>query len=370
MVARLGGDEFLVMLPEAANPSQATRVATRLHDSLHEPILLDDEPIMVYASIGIAVSPEHGVDNDTLLRNADAAMYQAKSKGKGYTVYYDPRIGEQAAQRLKLLSELPTALAQNQFVLYYQPELSYADNTVSCTEALLRWQHPTLGMISPAQFIPLLEQTGHILEVGQWVIETACRQLKQWQDEGSSIQFMAINLSPRQLSSPDFANHLVASLVRIGVSPRAICLELTESVLMQNIETSIALLQQLREAGVKVAIDDFGTGFSSLSYLRRLPLDVLKIDRSFVNDSHNEEGAAICDMLAALARRLGFSLVAEGIETPAQWERMRALGCDWAQGYLLAKPMPAEQAAQFARAFDWVTFQQQIKDALHAQEGG
>jgi diguanylate cyclase (GGDEF)-like protein len=352
MVARLGGDEFLVMLPEAADINQASRVATRLHDSLNDPVYLAGESVTVRASIGIAVSPEHGVDNDTLLRNADLAMYQAKSLGQGQTVYYDQHIGDESLKRLKMLADLQTAQAQAQFVLHYQPELSLQSGQVNCVEALLRWQHPTLGLIAPATFIPLLEQSGQIREVGQWVIETACQQLKQWQDEGSSIRFMAINLSPRQLTIPDFASTLVATLSRIGVAPEAICLELTESVLMQQIETSIQLLQQLRDAGIKVAIDDFGTGFSSLSYLRKLPLDILKIDRSFVNDSHTEDGAAICDMLTVLARRLGLALVAEGIETPDQLERMRALGCDWVQGYWIAKPLPAAQAAQFARSFN------------------
>jgi diguanylate cyclase (GGDEF)-like protein len=361
VVARLGGDEFLVMLPEASDISHAARVAARLHDSLKVPILLQGESVIVHASIGIAVSPEHGVDNDTLLRSADLAMYQAKSQGQGQTVFFDQRVGEQALQRLKLLGDLQTALTQHQFVLYYQPELCLATGKVNCVEALLRWQHPILGLVSPATFIPLLEQSGQIREVGQWVIETACKQLKQWQDENSSIRLMSINLSSRQLTSPDFADDLVATMARIGVAPEDICLELTESVLMQQIETSVQLLQQLRDAGVKVAIDDFGTGFSSLSYLRKLPLDVLKIDRSFVNDSHDDEGAAICDMLAALAQRLRFDLVAEGIETPAQFERMRALGCDWVQGYLIARPMPAEQVAQFAQSFDWPAFQLRIR---------
>ncbi len=367
LVARLGGDEFLVMLPEAGEISQANRVAARLHACLNEPVLLRGEPVMVRASIGIAVSPEHGVDDDTLLRNADLAMYQAKNLGKGQTVNYEPHIGEEAQLRLRLLGDLKTAQSDNQFVLHYQPELCLADGQVNCVEALLRWQHPTLGLISPVTFIPLLEQSGHILEVGQWVIETASQQLKQWQDEGSPIRSMSINVSPRQLNRSDFASNLVATLSTIGVAPEAICLEVTESMLMHRIETTISLLQQLRRAGVKVAIDDFGTGFSSLSYLRRLPLDVLKIDRSFVTDSHTDEGAAICEMLAALAQRLGFALVAEGVETPVQLDRMRALGCDWVQGYLIAKPLPAEQAGLFAGSFDWTTFQAKTQDTEFAE---
>ncbi|WP_439887711.1 putative bifunctional diguanylate cyclase/phosphodiesterase [Pseudomonas sp. MBLB4123] len=356
MVGRLGGDEFLVLLPEQSGLAQVVGIAERLQASLREPIALDREQIYVHASIGIAVYPEHGSDGPLLLRSADAAMYLAKRQGRGQTVVFQQDLDEQSRQRLHLLSDLHSALALNQFTLHYQPELNLASGQIDCVEALIRWQHPTLGLIYPAHFIALLEQSGLVLEVGQWALESACRQLKSWQDNHSPIKHLCVNVSVKQLAQPGFAESLQDTIRHAGIAPEALTLELTESMLMQHPEANIHLLQSLRKTGVKVALDDFGTGYSSLSYLRQLPLDVLKIDRSFVIDTGTPQGLAICHTITALAQRLGLKVIAEGIESAEQFCNMHATGSDWMQGYLIARPLPAEQIDPFARGFDWHAF--------------
>lgn len=356
MVGRLGGDEFLVLLPNLSGRQQALAVAQRLHASLKQPIALGADTIYIHASIGIAIYPEHGNSGNVLLRSADTAMYQAKQQGRGQTVIYQPDFDDKSRERLQLLTDLHTALVEQQFVLHYQPELNLATGRIDAVEALLRWQHPTLGLVYPAEFISLLERSGMIIEVGQWVLETACRQLKDWQDQGSPIKHMCVNVSIKQLAQPGYANKLFNTVQQAGINPLNLCLELTESMLMLQPETNIQLLHAIRRTGVKVALDDFGTGFSSLSYLRQLPLDLLKIDRSFVIDIQTREGLAICEALNALANRLGLKIIAEGIETPAQFAAIHAVGCDWMQGYLIARPIPAQQANHFAHNFDWAQF--------------
>ncbi|UTW09004.1 putative bifunctional diguanylate cyclase/phosphodiesterase [Pseudomonas benzenivorans] len=356
MVGRLGGDEFLVLLPNQPGLEQILGIAERLQASLLEPIDLGQDQVYVHASIGIAVHPEHGSDGPLLLRSADTAMYLAKRQGRGQTVVFQQDLDEKSRQRLQLLTDLHSALTQKQFVLHYQPELNLASGRIDCVEALIRWQHPTLGLIYPADFITLLEQSALILEVGQWVLETACRQLKAWQDAGSGIEHMCVNVSLRQLTQPGFAETLQSTIRRAGISPGNLSLELTESMLMQHPEANIRLLHELRKTGVKIALDDFGTGYSSFSYLRQLPLDVLKIDRSFVIDTATEQGQAICQTLAALAQRLGLKVIAEGVETTEQFFNMSEVGSDWMQGYLISRPLAAERTEQLARSFDWQAF--------------
>jgi predicted signal transduction protein with EAL and GGDEF domain len=356
MVGRLGGDEFLVLLPNLNDRQQALTVAHRLHASLKQPIALGADTIYIHASIGIAIYPEHGNTSSLLLRSADTAMYLAKHQGRGQTVVYQPDFDDKSRERLQLLTDLHTALLEQQFVLHYQPELNLATGHIDAVEALLRWQHPTLGLVYPGDFIPLLEQSGMIIEAGQWVLETACRQLKDWQDQGSPIKHMCVNVSIKQLAQAGYAKKLRNSVQQAGINPADLCLELTESMLMQQPEVNIKLLHAIRKTGVKIALDDFGTGFSSLSYLRQLPLDVLKIDRSFVIDIHSKEGLAICEALNALATRLGLKVIAEGIETAKQFSAIHAVGCDWMQGYLIARPLAAQQANHFAQNFDWAQF--------------
>lgn len=357
MVGRLGGDEFLVLLPSLPDLGQALLVANRLHASLGEPIALGPDKIYMHASIGIAVYPDHGSSGSLLLRSADTAMYLAKRQGRGQTVVYQRDFDEKSRQRLLLLTDLHSALMEQQFVLHYQPELNLATGAIDSVEALIRWQHPSLGLVHPADFILLLEQSGLITDAGQWVLETACRQLKEWQDQGSPIKHMCVNVSIKQLAQPAFADSLLNILKQVGITPGALCLELTESMLMQQPEANIQLLKIIRMTGVKIALDDFGTGYSSLSYLRQLPLDVLKIDRSFVIDMRTDEGLAICETLMILAKRLSLKVIAEGIETAEQFSIMNRVGSDWMQGYLIARPMPAEQVEKFAQTFDWKKFQ-------------
>jgi EAL domain-containing protein (putative c-di-GMP-specific phosphodiesterase class I) len=255
-----------------------------------------------------------------------------------------------------LLTDLHTALKKQQFVLHYQPELNMATGSIDSVEALIHWQHPSLGLVHPADFIPLLEQSGLITDVGQWVLETACQQLKKWQNSGSSIKHMCVNVSIKQLAHPAFADSLLHTLHQTGITPGALCLELTESMLMLQPEANIQLLHAIRMTGVKIALDDFGTGYSSLSYLRQLPLDVQKLDRSFVIDICTNEGFAICETLIALARSLGLKVITEGIETSEQFYGIHKVGSDWLQGYFIARTLPAEQADQFAQTFDWQAF--------------
>jgi predicted signal transduction protein with EAL and GGDEF domain len=356
MVGRLGGDEFLVLLPNLPDLDQAVVVANRLHASLSQPITLGPDKIYVHASIGIAIYPDHGSSGSLLLRSADTAMYLAKHQGRGQTVVYQRAFDEKSRQRLQLLTDLHSALTEQQFVLYYQPELNLATGAIDSVEALIRWQHPSLGLVPPADFIPLLEQSGQITGVGQWVLETACQQLKAWQNTGSSIKHMCVNVSIKQLAHPAFADSLLSTVHHAGIDPGALCLELTESMLMLQPEANIQLLRAIRMTGVKIALDDFGTGYSSLSYLRQLPLDVLKIDRSFVIDMSSNEGLAICETLVTLARCLRLKVIAEGIETAEQFSGIHKIGSDWMQGYFIARPLPAEQAGQFAQTFDWKAF--------------
>ena len=353
LVGRLGGDEFLILLPQLPDTLHAMLVIERLQASLASPVTVGEETVYVHASMGLATSPDHGVDTVDLLRRADMAMYESKRKGHGNITVFAEDLDTRSIRRLRLVADLHTALRDNQFILHYQPILHLPQGRIEGVEALIRWQHPDLGLVAPAEFIPLLEQSGAILEVGNWVMRTACTQLRVWQDAGSPIRLMAINVSGRQLAVPDAGRPFLEIIDEVGVLPESIALEITESVLMQSSASTIELLQQLRGRGVKVAIDDFGTGYSSLSYLRTLPLDVLKIDRSFVVDSDNPTGLAICESLAHLARKLHFEVIAEGIETTEQLKLMMTVGANLIQGYYIARPLPAGQADEFARNFAW-----------------
>nr|WP_067295487.1 EAL domain-containing protein [Marinobacterium profundum] len=355
-VGRLGGDEFLVLVPSIPDDEHAFLVADRLHQSFSAPVYLEQDKIYVHASIGIALYPDHGTSASQLLRNADTAMYLAKRQGTGKTVLYAKHIDDKSQQRLLLLTDLHSALSDDQFVLHYQPELNRASGIVDCVEALLRWQHPTRGLLYPGDFIDLLEQSGMIVEVGQWVLSSACQQLKQWQDNGSPIQHMCVNVSIKQLTQPDFEKELLSTLTETEINADSLSLELTETMLMQQPEANILLLKKLRKTGVKIALDDFGTCYSSLSYLRQLPLDTLKIDRSFVIDTQTTPGLAICETLSVLAKRLGLTVIAEGIETTEQFSQMSEIKCDWLQGYLISRPLPPNLADEFARSFKWGRF--------------
>ncbi len=343
LVARLGGDEFVVLLTEISSSEDAARVARRLVESLADSFTLNDQEVFLTASIGIALYPDDGVDADTLIKNADTAMYHAKSQGGNNHQYYAESMNATALERLVLESNLGKALDRREFILHYQPQFDIDGHLVGA-EALIRWQHPEQGMIPPGEFIPLAEKTGLIVKIGDWVLLTACAQASAWRRAGHPLARMAVNLSSRQLEKKDFPRRLAEILEHTGLEPGCLELELTESTLMQDRDETVEMLRALKAMGVRLSIDDFGTGYSSLGYLMRFPLDALKIDRSFLNGIPGEsDHAAIASAIIAMSKSLGLMVVAEGVETEAQVEFLRQKGCDEMQGFLLGKPMPADE---------------------------
>lgn len=346
-VSRLGGDEFIVMLPDIGKFHEAGIVAHRILQDLSKPINLKGHDVIVSASIGIALYPNDGKSVETLLKNADLAMYQAKNQGKNNFQFYTESMSTTALDRLYLENELRKAFERGDFELYYQPKVSVQNSELIGMEALIRWTHPKLGVCSPAEFIPLAEETGLILPIGEWALRTACHQGKLWQAEGLPPLPISVNISKRQFEQERFAEIVIDILERTDYAPQLLELEITESMIMQNPEAVIAMLDKLKSYGVMISIDDFGTGYSSLGELRRLPLDALKIDRSFItNVVTNADDAVIARAIIAMAHSLKLEVIAEGVETEAQLEFLRGLACDQAQGYLFGKPVPARQCSQ------------------------
>jgi predicted signal transduction protein with EAL and GGDEF domain len=351
-VGRLGGDEFLVLLPNVGNIDQALMVSGRLIAGLAHPIALDGHSTYCHASMGIALYPTHGATAEILIRNADSAMYTAKRVRGSSVAVYDQEISNATIRNMRLLSDLHVAMVDKEFILYFQPIFNIASNRIRTVEALLRWQHPELGLISPVEFIPLLEQTGLIVDVGAWVLRKACHQLKRWKQSGSPIEHVTINASVVQLSQSDFSSIAIEIAKEEGIEPESITIEITESVLMENPQKHIAQLQKLRDAGMQVALDDFGTGHSSLDYLQQLPVSILKIDRSLVSNNGRKAGRAILFVLCELARRMEIQCIAEGVETADEYRDLIEAGCDSIQGWIIGKPLPADQADNLARTFD------------------
>ncbi|MGG6242180.1 EAL domain-containing protein [Nodosilinea sp. AN01ver1] len=350
IVARWGGDEFTLILPNLASSNDAAKVARRIADQLTPPFLLQNHELHVTASLGIALFPQDGQDMTTLLQNADAAMYRAKQQGRNNYQFYTQSLSTEAAQRLKLETFLHHALGRDEFVLYYQPQVNVATGEVVQMEALLRWQHPTLGLVAPCQFIPLAEENGLIVSIGAWVMRTACAQVMAWQRAGLPLVNLAVNLSARQLQHPNLVNTVATVLKETGLPPAHLELEITETAAMADMATSIERLQDLRRLGVKISMDDFGTGYSCLSHLKQFPLDGLKIDRAFVKDlPHSPVDQAMVNAIIAMAQGLSLSLVAEGVETTAQSLCLHELGCTGMQGYLFGRPQPPEAAASYLR---------------------
>ncbi len=342
-VARLGGDEFTVLLARIAHTQDAAKVAQRILQSLSAPIFVGGHELVISASLGIAMYPFDGEEIETLLKNADAAMYHAKSDGRGRYHFYNPSMNATALEKLNLERNLRKALEHREFVLYFQPMVQGTTGEVIGNEALLRWQHPERGLILPHDFIPLAEETGLIAPIGEWVIEAACRQNFEWQCAGLPCVPVTVNLSSLQFHDPQLANKVANILQRTGLSPRHLTLELTESMLMQDSERNVTTLLELRKLGVQIAIDDFGTGFSSFNYLKRFPVDHLKIDQSFVRDiTHDHGNAAIAMAIIAVARSLKLGVVAEGVETLEERDFLRANGAPDMQGFLFCQPQPAE----------------------------
>jgi diguanylate cyclase (GGDEF)-like protein len=343
-VARLGGDEFTVLL-EGANADAAVQVAERIARRLQLPIQLDGHELIVGTSVGLALRAGPDDRPDELLRDADVAMYAAKQRGKGSYAIFEPRMRTRAWARLELEADLRRAVDRGEFRVHYQPIIELATGRVDGVEALVRWQHPERGLVLPAQFIPLAEETGLIVPIGHWVLREACRQVRTWQEglPGVGPLMVGVNLSPRMLAQPSLVDDVARILGQTGLDPGCLKLEITEGVMMQEGEATLATLRHLKALGVQLAVDDFGTGYSSLAYLQRFPLDVLKIDRAFVGSlGEGAEGTVIARTVVALAKALGLAVTAEGIETAEQAEQLKELGADRGQGYHFARPQPAE----------------------------
>ncbi len=345
-VARLGGDEFVLVIADAESETTFSHVAHKISESLAQPVTLAGHEINVAASIGISVYPSDGDNAETLLRHADLAMYQVKSSGRNHVRFFLPELNQRADRRFAMESALRRAVERGELQLYYQPQVDLGNGDITAMEALLRWNHPEMGLLLPEEFLPLAEETGLIVPVGAWVLEAACRQQQAWREQGFAPNIaVSVNLSAYQFQQRDLLKLIQECLERFRLAPQRLELEITETVLMKDADGSAALLKHLAELGVQTALDDFGTGYSSLAYLKRFPIHKLKIDRSFIRDVAEAEGdAAIVRAIISLARSLKLSTVAEGVETAAQAEFLRAAGCDLAQGYHFGRPCDAAAA--------------------------
>jgi len=348
-VGRLGGDEFAVILPDLESAELAAVVARKIIDAVGQSCHIEGEELFVSASIGITMFPDDADDSESLVRNADAAMYLAKEAGRSTYAFYTPEMNARARARMAMENDLRRALARSEFVLHYQPKICCRTGGVLGVEALLRWQNPERGTVGPADFIPLLEETGLIVPVGEWVLNSACAQARAWHDMGFSHLTVAVNLSGRQIESWDVVAGVDAALAQSGLPATALELELTESILMEDEEAVVAILGALKRKGVQVAVDDFGTGYSSLSYLKRFPIDSLKVDRSFVQDITADSGdASITRAVIHMGHELALKVIAEGVETAGQLQLLVAAGCDQIQGYYFSRPLPV---AEITRLF-------------------
>jgi diguanylate cyclase (GGDEF)-like protein len=344
VVARLGGDEFVILLSEVTDRAHVTAVVHKIEQKLGEPFECDGHSFVVTPSIGVALFPQDGNDIEDLLVKADMAMYQAKDRGRNGHAFYGESMAIRALGRLELEGELRRAIEQEAFELHYQPKMDLSRGCIVGVEALLRWHHRERGWIPPDKFIPLAEETGMIVAIGDWVIREACRQIKAWENGPLNHLRIAVNVSVQQFNRDGFVDSVLRTLWQQGVKPQQLELEITESFLMRDVDTTRDALQQLGAAGLSLSIDDFGTGYSSLGYLRQFPVDALKIDRSFVSDLPvNGDAVAICGAILAMARELKLIVIAEGVETDAQLEFLRAHGCDQAQGYLISRPIRAQE---------------------------
>jgi diguanylate cyclase (GGDEF)-like protein len=350
-VARLGGDEFTVVLENIGSSAEAERVAEKIISAFEEPLELDNgQEVVISPSIGIALHPDHGQVPSDLLKFADTAMYQAKDHGRKTWMVYTEAMDAAARLRATTVAALRKALERNELSLVYQPKLSLLDNRITGVEALLRWRSGDLGNVSPGVFIPIAEETGMIVEIGDWVVAQACAQLARWRSAGIHGITMSINVSVAQLLRGDLIRRLCDVLAEHDISPNLLELELTESMVMANAEQSITTLRRLKAIGVTLAIDDFGTGYSSLSYLKRLPIDTLKIDKEFVGDiTTDPDDEAITATVITMAHSLGLNVIAEGVERAEQVDYLREQDCDEVQGHWLSVPLPPDQCLAFLR---------------------
>lgn len=346
-VARFEGDEFALLLTQISDTEGVVDVAQHIKEALNLPFTIDGHELFITISIGISLYPDDGRDAPTLLKNAGAALYRAKEQGGDTYQFYTSDMNAKALKRLAMENSLHRALERKEFEVYYQPQVDTSTKQVVGMEALVRWQHPELGLVSPAEFIPVAEDTGLIVPIGEWVLRAACTQSKSWQEEGFTLLRVAVNLSARQFQQQNLSDMVIQVLQETGLNASDLELELTESSIMKNVESAIRTLSELKAMGINISIDDFGTGFSSLGYLKRLPIDILKIDQSFVRDATTDpDDAALIMAIITLAHNLKLKVIAEGVETEEQLRFLHLLRCDVWQGYLFSKPLPAEAFRQ------------------------
>ncbi|MBP5987553.1 MAG: EAL domain-containing protein [Azonexus sp.] len=359
VISRLGGDEFLIVAPDIEGAMSVSAIASKIRRGLSEPHQIDSHLLYATPTIGISLFPGDGDDAETLIRNAETAMYNAKSLGRDTFKFFAPTMNAAAHERLKLENALRLALEETtlqnapQFRVHFQPQMDITTGRITRLEALARWQAPEFGLVPPSTFIQIAEETGLIQPLGDWIFWEACRQLRNFKEQGVTDMRVAVNLSTQQLRNENLPTVVRGALACYGLSPTELELEITESVAMHNPELTMAILGQLNELGIVLAIDDFGTGYSSLSYLKHLPIHRLKIDRSFVRDiTSNHDDVAICSAIIVLGHELGLDIIAEGVETEPQRDYLKRLNCDLLQGFLYSKPLPAEEVVEFLRRWN------------------
>jgi diguanylate cyclase (GGDEF)-like protein len=347
-VARFGGDEFVLIASEVENLTDVTDIAERIVSRLSVPVVIENQEISVSASLGIAMYPLDGESVEELLKNADAAMYHAKARGRNTYSFYRKEMNNSISEQFQLKSKLAKAVEQGELLLHYQPQAASRSVELVGFEALIRWEHPELGRIAPERFIPLAEESGLIVPIGEWVLLTACQFAADLRNKGEAFGRVAVNLSARQFYQATLAKSIERILDQTGLPPQFLELEITESMMMGNTEKVLSILSELKEMGIQLAVDDFGTGYSSLGYLRRFPIDRLKIDRSFIDDvPSSQHDATITRAIISLARNLGLGVIAEGVENRAQLDFLAQNGCDEIQGFLLSKPLDEARMRQF-----------------------
>ena len=368
-IARLGGDEFLMFLSGAGDVEDAARVAEKLLEKFVEPFRVGDHELHMTASIGISMFPMDGADAEALIRNADTALYRAKEQGRNRYQLYAPAMNAIAFKRLVLENSLRRALERDELTLHYQPLVSLKKNELAGVEALIRWSHPDLGLVPPLDFIPMAEETGLIVPLTRWILRTACSQMKAWQDAGIAPPVVSVNVSARRFNDSNLPGIVAETLADSQISGSSLCIEITESVMMDNVEATIGTLQELKKLGVKISIDDFGTGYSSLSYLKRLPIDTLKIDQSFVRDLPTDnDDSAIAMLIISMAHDLNLSVVAEGVETEQQMSFLRTRKCDVMQGYLVSRPLAHADLTRFLEGESWRRSEEDAENDFHHRD--
>lgn len=348
ILIRMGGDEFAVVIPDISSAEDAVTVTQKIINTLAKSFQLGQDDIYISPSIGISIFPLDGQDAGTLIRNAESAMYTAKEDGKNSCRLFTESLNTDKSRRLQMESNLRRALERNELRVYYQPRMDIQTGMLVGAEALVRWEHPVKGLVPPSDFIPLAEETGVIMQITRYVLRQACRQNRKWQDKGYLPIDIAVNVSARDFRDSDM-HAIIRDIIELtGIDPAYLNIEITESVIMRNVDSAVRALFDIKDMGVRVSIDDFGTGYSSLSYLKRFPIDAVKIDRSFIKDiTENPDDSAIASAVLGMSHAMNLTVVAEGVETQEQLEHLAALGCDEMQGYLISKPVPAEEFEKY-----------------------